>query len=148
MLDCRWKVSSWIECVGIRKHWQTEGSEWLWEGLKWDIWMTGSEPGLVMCSQYVAVSTYQKWSKERRTMSHGHSRLTYVRRKWRLVHLLKSYCSTVCWKSFFKNKLLAVVERCENTQCITACCIWVWVATHWSECSCWGMFSAESLWAI
>ena len=32
--------------------------------------------------------------------------------------------------------MLAMIDRCQNTQCITACCVWGYVAADLSECSC------------
>lgn len=38
--------------------------------------------------------------------------------------------------------MLALIERCQNRQCITACCVWVCVAADWSARS-----SSKHLWA-
>lgn len=50
---------------------QAEGSEWLWQGPNCDGWLGRSiskKAGLVGCSQYAVVSTYQNWSKKGQTM--------------------------------------------------------------------------------
>ena len=40
--------------------------------------------------------------------------------------------------------MLALMERCQNTQCIEAWFVWGCVAADWSECPCWPLSIDES----
>ncbi len=43
-----------------------------------------------------------------------------------------------------KKLMLVLMERCQNTQCITDCCIWGCIAPDQSGCPCWPLSTAES----
>ncbi|MCI4384884.1 hypothetical protein PGIGA_G00043950 [Pangasianodon gigas] len=80
--------------------------------------------GLVGCSRYAVVSTYQKWSKEGQPVnqreSHGCPRLTDVCEERRLAHLVRSHRRATVVQ--VAEKVNAGYDR--NTQCNAACCVW------------------------
>ena len=44
-----------------------------------------------------------------------------------------------------KIKLMpALIERCQNTQCITVCCVWGCIAADLSGCPCWPLSTTQS----
>ncbi|KAF7662316.1 hypothetical protein LDENG_00238890 [Lucifuga dentata] len=82
---------------------------------------------LVWCSRSAVVSTYQKWSKERklvnRRQGHGQPRFIDGHGERRLAHVVRSNRrATVAQIS--EKLMLALIERCQNTQCIAVCCVW------------------------
>ena len=44
-----------------------------------------------------------------------------------------------------KKLMLVLIERCQNTQGITVCCIWGCIATDQSGCPCWPLSPTESI---
>ncbi|ROI38969.1 hypothetical protein DPX16_1675 [Anabarilius grahami] len=87
---------------------------------------------LVGCSRSAVVSIYQKWSKEgtvvNRRQGHGWPRLIDARGtvwsdpKDELLQL-----------KLLKKLMLVLIERCQNTQCITDCICWDLLLTSWCQ---------------
>ena len=96
---------------------------------------------LVGCSQSAVVSIYQKWSKKGTVVNqhqgHRWPRLIDARREWTLLN-----CSQLL--RLLKKVMLALIERCQNTQCIAVCCVWGCRAADQSGCPCWPLSIVES----
>lgn len=81
-------------------------------------------------SQFVAVSTYQKWFNEGQkvNLSKGHER-TFMRvGSERLPVWSKPTEELLYYKAAKKELILAMREKCQNTQSIAACGVWGGVA--------------------
>lgn len=83
--------------------------------------------GLVGCFQHAVVSTYNKWYKEGQLLNwrkgHGHSELNDVYGEQKLACLFW-FQRKATDAQMLRKILLAVMERCQKKQCITACFVW------------------------
>ncbi|KAK3520344.1 hypothetical protein QTP70_023844, partial [Hemibagrus guttatus] len=72
---------------------------------------------LVECSRSAVVSIYQKWSKEGTVVKgDGQPRLIDARRERRLARVVRSNRLLL---KLLKKLMLVLIERCQNTQCMT-----------------------------
>ena len=101
---------------------------------------------LVGCSWSAVVSIYQKSSKEETVVSwrqvHGQGSLMHVGSEgwpeW------SDPTDELLLLKLLKKLMLVLIEKCQNTQCITICCVWDCIAANQSGCPYWPLSTAES----
>lgn len=91
---------------------------------------------LMECSRTAVVRIYQKWSKERK-MATGS---WVAKSNWWMWGAKADLCSLTNRRAtvaqIVKKLLLFLIQRCQNTQCISVWCVWVipWKNTALSCC--------------
>ncbi|KAK3511935.1 hypothetical protein QTP70_027585 [Hemibagrus guttatus] len=73
---------------------------------------------LVGCSWSAVVSIYQKWFKEGTVVNQRQPRLNDARGKRRLARVVRCITDELLLLKLLK-KLMVLIERCQNTQCMT-----------------------------
>ena len=105
---------------------------------------------LVGCSQSALVSIYQSGPRKEQWLT-GDSVMTSQASLMYVGHVGNE--GWPVWSDptdelplikLLKKLMLVLIERCQNTQCITVCCVWGCIATDQSECPCWPLSTAKS----
>ena len=81
---------------------------------------------LVGCSRSAVVRTYQKWSKEGKPVNRrqGQTRGSLMHVGSEGWPVLSDPIEELLELKLLKKLMLVLIERCQNTQCITVCCVW------------------------
>ena len=147
ILGSKWRVIFGISCVGSRKYGEGEKiwvtmtrAKWCWL----DNWVRASPKWQVLwgvSGMPWSVPTKSGARKDNWRQGCGDRRLIDAHREQRLVHLVWSDRRA---KKGLKSLMLAMMERCQNAQCIVVCGIWGCVATDQTECPWWPLSIAKS----
>ena len=89
----------------------------------------------------------QWWTSD--SVMGGHGSLMHVGSKGRAVW--SDPTDELMFFKLLKKLMLVLIERYQNTQCITVCCVWGCIATDQTGCPCWPLSSQNvptvSTWA-
>lgn len=93
-----------------------------------------SESSCYLSASHVifAICNLQAEQQVNRRQGHGHPRHINACGEQRLSCVFRSHRRAIVAQIAEKVKRLVLIERCQSTQCITACCL----AAKWSECPC------------